>query len=329
MCFVEAVSRRRFLSRSLATGLAATAVGSAVLPGMAVGAERAPKGGGPGSSGVSFRWFGTNGWEITFRDKRILMDPWFGRFPTGFFTGDFDPTTPLVIRDDLIDQHITTADQILVGHGHWDHLTDIPTIAQRTGAMVIGSETHANLLRASGKVAENNIVIVEGGEVMQFDGYTIEVFPSLHSLGATKKFAVPGHLFSVPSAPATVGDLPEGDSLSYLITMDDGFSIFVMSSANFVERAIAGIEPDVALLASIFFTEIHDYTRRLLNAIGRPKLILPTHWDNFERPFSDGPHDLSDVFGQAGSLDFWIEQAKAVSPGSRFVVLDFFESVTP
>ncbi|HEX5121213.1 MAG TPA: MBL fold metallo-hydrolase [Pseudonocardiaceae bacterium] len=329
MCFVEAVSRRRFLRTSLATGLAATAVGGAMLPGVAVGAERAPRNGGPGTSGVNFRWFGTNGWEITFQDKRILIDPWFGRFPTGFFTGDFDPTTPLVVRDDLIDQHITTADQILIGHGHWDHLTDIPTIAQKTQAMVIGSETHANLLRASGKVAEDKIVIVEGGEVMQFDGYTIEVFPSLHSLGATKKFAVPGHLLSVPPNPTTVGDLPEGDSLIYLITLADGFTIFLMSSANFVERAIAGIQPDVALIASIFFTEIHDYTRRLLEAIGKPKTILPTHWDNFERPFSDGPHDLSDVFGQAGSLDFWISQAKTVSPESRFVVLDFFESFTP
>lgn len=329
MCFVDAVSRRRFLATSVATGLAATMTGGAMFPGLAVGAERVPANGGAGSSGVSFRWFGTNGWEIGFRDKKILIDPWFGRFPTGFFTGDFDPTTPLVVREDIIDQHITTADQILIGHGHWDHLTDIPTIAQKTGAMVIGSETHANLLRASGKVSEDNIVIVEGGEFMQFDGYTIEVFPALHSLGSTKKFAVPGHLLSVPPAPTTVGDLPEGDSLIYLITLDDGFTIFLMSSANFVERAIAGIRPDVALVASIFFTQIHDYTRRLLDAIGRPKWILPTHWDNFERPFSDGPHDLSDVFGQAGSLDFWIDQAKSVSSRSRFVVLDFFESFTP
>jgi L-ascorbate metabolism protein UlaG (beta-lactamase superfamily) len=323
------VSRRRFLSTSLVTGLAATAVGSSMFPGVAVGAERAPTSGGPGSSGVSFRWFGTNGWEISFQNKKILIDPWFGRFPTGFFTGNFDPTTPLVVHQDLIDQHITTADQILIGHGHWDHLTDIPTIAQQTGAMVIGSETHANLLRATGKVAEDKIVIVEGGEVMQFDGYTIEVFPSLHSLGSTKKFAVPGHLLSVPPVPTTVGDLPEGDSLIYLITLEDGFTIFLMSSANFVEQAIAGIRPDVALIASIFFTEIHDYTQRLLDAIGKPGLILPTHWDNFERPFADGPHDLSDVFAQAGSLDFWINQAKTVSPHSRFVVLDFFESFTP
>lgn len=48
---------------------------------------------------------------------------------------------------------------------------------------------------------------------MQFDGYTIEVFRGLHSLGPTKKFSVPGHRFSAPSTPKVVGDLPEGDTL--------------------------------------------------------------------------------------------------------------------
>jgi L-ascorbate metabolism protein UlaG (beta-lactamase superfamily) len=72
--------------------------------------------------------------------------------PTGFFTGKFDPTTPLQTRTDLIDQHVTTADQILVEHGHWVHLADVAAIAQKTGAIVIGSEKHANVLRATGKV---------------------------------------------------------------------------------------------------------------------------------------------------------------------------------
>jgi hypothetical protein len=155
------------------------------------------------------------------------------------------------VEEALIDQHIPKADQILIGHGHWDHMADIPYIAKKTGAQVIGSETHANVLRASG-VTEGKIVQVKGGEFMQFDGYTIEVFPGLHSMGPTKKHAVPGHLYSVPPPPTTVGDMPEGDSLIYLITIGGKFSIFLMSTANFVERAIAGIKPDVALVASIF-----------------------------------------------------------------------------
>jgi L-ascorbate metabolism protein UlaG (beta-lactamase superfamily) len=283
---------------------------------------------GPGAAGVKFTWFGTNGWEITFNNRTILVDPWFGRFDSGFFSGRFNPSTPLPPpREALIAQHVTRADQILIGHGHWDHLADIPFIAKNTGAMVIGSETHANVLRATGKVPEVKIVQVKGGEFMQFDGYTIEVFPGLHSLGPTKKFSVPGHRFSVPSTPTVVGDLPEGDTLIYMITIAEKFRIFIMSTANYVERALTDVKPDVALVASIFSNQIHDYTRRLMNVLHRPKVILPTHWDNFERPFEEGPKDLSDVFGTAGSLATFVNEVRATSPKTRVVVFNkFFQS---
>src|SRR5712691_10694841 len=221
MCFVdpwwaaspsEGVSRRRFLGTGLAAGLTAGATDwgrSLLLPGVAEGAETPPRSGGPGASGVNFKWFGTNAWEITFGNKTILFDPWFSRsVQTGFLPpGRFDPNTPLKVEESLIDQHVKKADQILIGHGHWDHLADIPYIAKKTGAQVIGSETHANLMRGFG-VPEGKIVQVKGGEYMGFDGYTIEVFPGLHSMGPAKKFAVPGHLYQVPPMPTKVGDLP-------------------------------------------------------------------------------------------------------------------------
>src|SRR5207249_4230486 len=96
--------------------------------------------------------------------------------------------------------------------------------------------------------------------------------------------------------------MPEGDSLIYVITISGKFSIFLMSTANYIERAIAGLKPDVALVASIFANQIHDYTPRLLKALNYPKVILPTHWDNFEKPLSEPPLDLRNIFGApAGS----------------------------
>lgn len=340
MCFVDpqsvkggvpGVSRRQFLGTGLAAGVAGAAVDwgrSWLLPGVAEGAQAAPQSGGPGKSDVNFKWFGTDGWEITFGNKTILFDPWLSRFDCGFFSGKFNPNTPLAVEEALIDQHLKKADQILIGHGHWDHMADIPYIAKKTGAQVIGSETHANVLRAAG-VPEGKIVQVKGGELMQFDGYTIEVFPGLHSMGPTKKHTVPGHLYQVPSAPTKVGDMPEGDSLIYLITIREKFSIFLMSTANFVERAIAGLKPDVALIASIFANQIHKFTPRLLKALNYPKVILPTHWDHFEKPYSEPPQDLRAVFGDPANLDLWVKEAKQLSPKSRIVVLKFFESFAP
>jgi L-ascorbate metabolism protein UlaG (beta-lactamase superfamily) len=338
MCLSFEVDRRQFIrgGAALAAGLASAglthpaAAAQGSLPGLSQGAETAPSSGGPGQAGVNFTWFGTNGWEITWANRKILIDPWFGRFDAGFFRpGQFNPQTPLTTNQDVLEAHIDRADQILVGHGHWDHVADLPQIAKKTGAMVVGSESHVNALLAAG-VPAAQLVRVKGGENMQFDGYSIEVFPGLHSLGPTKQYNPPGHLYSVPTnAPDKVADLPEGDSLIYQITIGDTFRIFSMSTANYIERWLSGLQPDVALIASIFASSIHTFNERLLGALNYPKLILPTHWDNFEKPFSQGPQDLRDVFGDSGNTDLWVQQVKQISPQSQIVMLDFFQSYAP
>ena len=340
MCMAEvcegeghAVTRRDVLRAGVAAGAFAVG-GSLAFPGVAAGAERPVSARSRREGGPRFTWFGTNGWKIEFRangtERAVLFDPYLARFETGFFRGAFDPATPLVAADpELIERHIPAAvDHILIGHGHWDHIADVPAIARRTNAMVIGSETHRHVMRAFG-LADERLVIVEGGEVMAFDGYSLEVFAGLHSLGPTKKFAVPGHLLADPPEPTVVGDLPEGDSLCYLLTIDDGPSVFLMSTANFAERAFTGIRPDVALIAGIFRNQIRDYAERLMRALNRPPVLLPTHWDNFERPYADGPRDLQDVLGEPGALDTFVRELKRAAPRSRVVVLDFFETFQP
>src|SRR5260370_212910 len=115
------VSRRGVLGGPVAGGAGAARLGGAVvLPGVAEGAEPAPAGGGPGAAGVSFKWFGTNGWEITFGNKTILVDPWVNRFESGFLQNKLNHDTLLPTDTALIEQHLQKRDQILVGHGHRD-----------------------------------------------------------------------------------------------------------------------------------------------------------------------------------------------------------------
>src|SRR5436305_1118887 len=94
---------------------------SGLQPSLRLNLVAARRSGGPGNSGVRFSWFGTNGWEITFRDKTILIDPYFERDDVGFFSGKFNADAPINLRQELIDQHVKKADHILIGHGHWDH----------------------------------------------------------------------------------------------------------------------------------------------------------------------------------------------------------------
>jgi len=54
--------------------------------------------------------------------------------------------------------------------------------------------------------------------------------------------------------------------------------------------------------------------------------LLPTHWDNFEKPFSEGPRDLRAVFGDPANMDLAVKDIKRVSSKTRVVMLKFFES---
>ncbi len=124
-------------------------------------------------------------------------------------------------------------------------------------------------------------------------------------------------------------DLPEGDTLIYVLTIGGKYMIFLMSSGNFVERELTGIKPDLALVAPLFSNNTVGFTRRLMRALDRPKLVLPTHWDNFEAPLTGAPQDLRSVYGDPANLDLWVKEMKTYSSQSKIVTLNYFGSYAP
>ena len=93
---------------------------------------------------LEMTYFGAAGWKITDGNVVVLIDPWPSRLKYGG-GGHPDDDRPDFARTDLawsdttlIDALITEADFILVHHGHFDHLGDVPYIARKTGAKVIG-----------------------------------------------------------------------------------------------------------------------------------------------------------------------------------------------
>jgi L-ascorbate metabolism protein UlaG (beta-lactamase superfamily) len=90
-----------------------------------------------------------------------------------------------------------------------------------------------------------------------------------------------------------MGDLlVEGGTLAYLIRIG-GRQILAFGSMNYIEREIEGLRPDVALIDAMpERREIHEYTARLLRALGHPRLVLPTHWDRFNVTY-DVPQDAA------------------------------------
>ncbi len=308
------LTRRRLWA---ATGAGAALAAGTKLLGDGAFTEPAAAEEGDERTPVEVRWLGTNAWELKTEEATVLIDPWVSRFPTGAYKDGIDPETEIEVRPEVIDEHIGSADCVLVTHGHWDHIADVPYVASKTGATVLGTETHLNLLRAM-DAPEEQLGQVSGGERYRFDGFDVEVFRSTHSAGGEHKQILfagsrPGE---VPERPERIKDLVEGGSLTYLVDFG-GVSFFNAGSANVLEREIRGVRPTVLFLQP-GGEHTPDYVERLLEATGYPPYVVPTHWDDFDEP-------LTEPAIPGGDWEALRDRVAAASPETEFLLIDHLE----
>ena len=274
------------------------------------------------STGLQFTYFGAAGWKISDNEVTVLIDPYISRLQ---YTDRNHPDDdrPQFARDDvgisdtdLIDSLITKADFILVQHAHYDHLGDVPYIAKKTGAKVIGTETAIMILRAYG-IPDEQLYAVGGGEDYQFENFSVRVIPSIHSALNDKHYFDSRRYDRTTelTAPLRIDQFIEGGALMFLARFGD-HTVLTMGSMNFVEHDLEGIHPDI-LLAGINGSRLglYNYDERLINVTGKPAVIIPTHWDSFNLPYS---------FSQQENVDKKLVPFKKtvaeISPESKVVI---------
>ena len=96
---------------------------------------------------MKFTYYGHATFSIDMQGKKILFDP--------FFTGN---PSAIGINPDTIE-----ADYIFVSHGHGDHVSDLVSIAKRTGASCVCPPEIANWLHNQG--VENTLPMNHGGYI--------------------------------------------------------------------------------------------------------------------------------------------------------------------
>jgi L-ascorbate metabolism protein UlaG (beta-lactamase superfamily) len=275
---------------------------------------------------IRLTYLGNAGWEITDGRKVVLVDPFLTQFARWTPTGPA-PTpaySDLYPADTaLINKHVKRADYIVITHGHSDHALDAGYISRRTGATVIGHETAANLARAY-DVPDSSLITVIGGEDYEFDDFSLRVIPNIHSALDDKRYYNNGRgiVGTAPrglKVPLRRKDYVEGGNLAYLLRMG-GHEVLIMGSMNYIEREMEGLRPDIALVgANSQRLEIHDYTGRLLRALGKPAVVMPTHHDSY-----GDPKPPAAVLADRKRFQ---EEVKAASPNSRFVTPTWFEPI--
>ncbi len=239
---------------------------------------------------LAVRWIGFSNFELVYNGHIILLDAYYDR-------GSEFPPLGVAAAD------IKSADMILLGHGHFDHMSDAASIGARTKAMLVGAAVTTDKLRTQPvPIQQIKTVTGRGDETIKFDHFTVEPILGRHGEPSKEVTTVMERaLDTVMPAPsseqkaetATIRArgtssprvIDEG-TIAYLITLDDGFRILYRDSGGVVtdyERAaMARVgRVDLALVAVS-----GEYVNPLMVRLAldqmrayRPDVIMPAHHD--------------------------------------------------
>lgn len=241
--------------------------------------------------GLEVEWLGVSGYRISAEGKTLFVDPYLSRVPFA----DLLRRRSALPDPAMLDRFVHAPGEVvgvLVGHTHFDHAVDAPAIARRFGCKAYGSDSLLTLMGLHGLAAQT--VEAEPYRTYELGPFEVSFTPSVHSkllLG----LAVPydGDLTCEHLDGLTPGAYRCGQVWGISIRVA-GLSFYHQGSANLIDEAVRERDIDVFLagVAGRNFTE--DYWRRIIPRLD-PKVVVPTHYDNFFRPLGQRLEFVSDV----------------------------------
>ena len=284
--------------------------------------------------GLTVTWYGVATLLFDDGDTKVMIDGFFSRpqpppidelanDPSAWAEYRVAPDAGQVER--MIEQaglHELAA--ITPVHSHYDHAMDLGLVAKLTGALVLGSESTANIARGA-DVPESQIrTVTEHGE-FRFGQFTVRLTRSAHAPLVDGGPPIPGTIDAPLRPPASLLDWKEGGSYSILVSHPAGTAL-VQGSAGYVANALDGVSADVALLGiggldTLGEAHSHAYYAEIVTAVGA-KCVLPIHWDDFFLPLGEIKLD-----GDPVMLNWLQELAEA--DGTTVATLPYGTAVSP
>jgi L-ascorbate metabolism protein UlaG (beta-lactamase superfamily) len=286
---------------------------------------------------VTVRFSGTATLLFSDGQTQWMTDGWFTRpGPLRLLLGKISPDLH-AIEQGLAANHVVKLAAVLPVHSHYDHAMDAPEVARRTGAILLGSESTANIGRGWG-LPESQILVLADRQPVRLGKFVITPIESRHFEfpdPAMRERALGEPLLSAPLVPPVrVFDYPVGTAYVLHVSHPKG-SWLIVGSAGYVEGALQGFTADTVFLGvgglgSQTADYMENFWRETVTAVA-PSRIIPLHYDSLTAP-AVGPFKgqvraialySSD---RANTLSFLRDKA-AANPALRFNTLPRFEEV--
>ena len=174
-------------------------------------------------------------------------------------------------------------DAVVPVHTHFDHAMDSAVVAQRTGAVLAGGVSAANVGRGHG-LSDEQILVVTPGQPVSFGAFRLTWIESEHC----PPDRYPGEITEPVVPPVRAGAYRCGEAWSVLVEHRSGRRALVQGSAGFVRGALADTHAEVAYLGvGQLGLQDEEYLRaywaETVEALGARHVVL-IHWDDFFRP---------------------------------------------
>ncbi|MEZ5382609.1 MAG: MBL fold metallo-hydrolase [Microthrixaceae bacterium] len=251
--------------------------------------------------GLSIRWLGTAGYELTYRGYVLLIDPYLTRMPVA----DLLRRRTVPPNAEAVAAAVSGADAVLVGHTHFDHALDVPEIVRRFGCPAYGSPSVQSLLGLYGLAT--HAVDVQPYLPYELGPFTVTFVPSQHSKLGLGMFVPQSGPITCDALDALCPQAYRCDQVWGIHLDLDGFTLYHQGSAELVDDAVCHHDVDVFLcgVAGRQFSE--RFVERVLRRL-EPRLVVPGHYDDFFRPL-----DATAGFTANVDLAGFVEEVAAVS----------------
>ena len=286
---------------------------------------------------VSVRYTGCATLLFSDGETAWMTDGWFSRpGPLALALTSIGPDSAAITKG-LERNGVEELAMVFPLHSHYDHAMDAPEVAQRTGAMLVGSESTANIGRGWG-LDESRIRVVADREPLQLGRFVVTPIVSRHFEfpdPAVAERALGDPEIRTPLVPpVSAFDYKVGEAYVLHVRHPRG-SFLVIGSAGYVEGALDGLEADVVFLGiGGLGSQTAEYREAYWReTIGRvaPSRVIPIHWDGLtnpiEGPFRGSVRIVTFLMGNEGPTRAFLEDKERGSSEFAFQTLPRYDPV--